>query len=84
MISMEQYKIEVAVGDRGKYFDITPLGNSQYEISLEGETVGTIQLDEKDHNHCESYGCELDMPELHAIREGIQYHEQWTQHGKNS
>lgn len=83
-MSMEQFRIEIAVGDQGKFFDITPLGNARYEISIEGETIGTIQLDEKDHTRCESHGCELDMPELHAIREGIQYHEQWAQQGKNS
>ena len=77
---MEQFKIEVAIGDQGKFYDIKPLGNARYEIMIEGDTIGTIQLDEKDHAHCESQACELDMPELHAIREGIQYHEQWN-HG---
>ncbi len=80
---MKQYKIEIAVGDQGKYYDITPLGNALYEIAIEGEKVGTLQLDENDHTHCEIQGCELDMPELHAIREGIQYHEQWASNGKN-
>jgi hypothetical protein len=81
---MEQYKIEIAVGDQGKFFDITPLGHARYQIAVEGEPIGTIQLDEKDYARCESQGCELDMPELQAIREGIQYHEQWTKHENNS
>ena len=77
---MEQFRIEVAVEDQGNFYDIKPLGNARYEIFIEGETIGTIQLDEKDHAHCESQGCELDIPALHAIREGIQFHEQWN-HG---
>jgi hypothetical protein len=74
---MEQFKIEVAIGDQGKFFDIKPLGHARYEILIEGETVGTIQLDEKDHAHCESQACELDSSILKVIREGIQYHENW-------
>jgi len=75
---MEQYKIEVVVDGVGRYYDIKPLGNARYQIFIEGDTIGTIQLDEKDHSHCESVGCELDIPALQAVREGIQFHEQWT------
>lgn len=77
---MEQFRIEVANGNQGRFFDILPLGNARYEIFDEGETIGNIQLDEKDHTRCESQGCELDMPMLNSIRESIQYYEQWT-HG---
>ena len=36
--------------------------------------VGTIQLDESDHAHCESQGCELDLPLLHSVRDQIRFH----------
>jgi hypothetical protein len=74
---MEQFKIEVADGDQGRHFDINPLGNDRYEISVEGNIIGRIQLDQNNHARCESQGCELDLPILNKIREGIQFHEQW-------
>ena len=74
---MEQFKIEVAYNGQGKFYDIKPLGNARYQIYIEGETIGTIQLDEKDHARCESQGCELDMPLLNSIRDQIQAHENW-------
>lgn len=74
---MEQFKIEVADNGQGRFYDIKPLGNARYQIYIEGETIGTIQLDEKDHARCESQGCELDMPLLNSIRDQIQYHEAW-------
>jgi len=74
---MEQFKIEIAVGDEGRFYDIKPLGNARYEIFVEGKTIGTILLDEQDHTRCESQGCELDLPVLKKIREGIQFHERW-------
>jgi hypothetical protein len=74
---MEQFKIEVADNRQGKFYDIKPLGNARYQIYIEGETIGTIQLDEKDHARCESQGCELDMPLLNSIRDQIQAHENW-------
>jgi hypothetical protein len=77
---MEQFRIEVVADGQGRFFDIKPLGNARYKIFVEGETIGTIQLDEKDHAHCESQGCELDLPMLNSIRESIQYYEQWN-HG---
>ncbi len=33
---MQQYKIEITVADQGKFFDITPLDDARYEISIEG------------------------------------------------
>ncbi|MFA4870661.1 MAG: hypothetical protein WC623_20865 [Pedobacter sp.] len=74
---MEQFKIEVADNGQAKFYDIKPLGNARYQIYIEGETIGTIQLDEKDHARCESQGCELDMPLLNSIRDQIQAHENW-------
>jgi hypothetical protein len=75
---MRQFRIEIADGDQGRFFDINPLGSGRYEIFVDGETIGKIQLDEKDHAHCESQGCELDLPVMNLIREGIQAHEQWS------
>jgi hypothetical protein len=72
---MEQFRIEVANNGRGQFYTIKSLGNSRYEIFIEDETIGTIQLDEKDHAHCESVGCELDMPLLNAIRDAIHLYE---------
>lgn len=73
----EQFRIEVTQGSQARVFNIKPLGNARYEIFVEEDTIGTIILDENDHARCESQGCELDMPLLHAIREQIQFHQQW-------
>lgn len=72
---MEQFRIEVANNGQGQFYNIKSLGNSHYQIFIEDETIGTIQLDEKDHAHCESVGCELDMPLLNAIRDAIHVYE---------
>ncbi len=74
--SLKSFRIEVAEGHQGKFFNIRPLGNSRYEILNDEGSIGTIQLDEANHEHCESLGCELDLPLLHTIREQIQFHEQ--------
>lgn len=74
---MEQFKIEVSDNGQGRFYDIKPLGNARYQIYIEGETIGNIQLDEKDHARCESQGCELDMPLMNSIRDQIQAHEKW-------
>lgn len=71
----QQFSIEVADGDQGKFFNIKPLGHSRYQILDEEGTIGTLQLDEKDHAHCESQGCELDLPLLHAIRDQIRFYQ---------
>lgn len=73
---MEQFRIEVANNGQGQFYNIKSLGNSRYQIYLEEDTIGTIQLDEKDHARCESQGCELDMPLLNSIRDAIHAHEQ--------
>ncbi len=75
---MEQFRIEVAVEGQGRFYDIKPLGNARYQISENGEIIGSIQLDEKDHTHCESQGCEIDLPVLNALRKGIQDYESWN------
>lgn len=73
-----QFRIEVADGHQGRFFDIRPLGEQQYEISNEQGTIGSIQLDLQQHDYCKNMGCALDLPLLHSIREGIQFHEQWS------
>jgi hypothetical protein len=44
---MEQFRIEVANNRQGQFYNIKSLGNSRYQIFIEDETIGTIQLDEK-------------------------------------
>jgi hypothetical protein len=77
-VPSSQFRIEVANGDQGLFFSIRPLGHLRYEILDDNGSIGTIQLDEDNHAHCESQGCELDLPLLHAIREQIQFHNQLT------
>jgi hypothetical protein len=74
------FRIELAQGRKGRSFMVRPLGRGRFELLDEQqESMGTIQLDEKDNAHCESHGCELDMPLLHAIRDQIQFHLQWKE-----
>lgn len=75
---MEKFRIEIADGTQGQFFEITNLGNTRYQIFKDGESLGTIQLDEQDHAHCESQGCELDLPILNSIRTAIQNYEEWN------
>ncbi|WGQ10702.1 hypothetical protein QG516_03410 [Pedobacter gandavensis] len=44
---MKKFRIETVDNGKGRFFDIQPLGNQRYQIYIEGETIGTIQLDEK-------------------------------------
>jgi hypothetical protein len=53
--------------------------SSGYEISENGEVIGTIQLDRRDDVRCESQGRGPDLPALHAVRKGIQAHEGWDE-----
>ena len=80
--SAQQFRIEVADGHHSVFFYIKPLGNKRYEILNDEGSIGTIQLDEIDHARCESQGCELDLPLLHAIRDQIQFHEQWKKNAE--
>jgi hypothetical protein len=72
---MEQFKIEIANKGQGHYYDIKSLGNQQYEIYDQEVKVGTIEIDGEDHEHCKSVDCEIDLPLMNAIREGIVMHE---------
>ncbi|MDQ8051935.1 MAG: hypothetical protein REI78_02865 [Pedobacter sp.] len=69
-----QFRIEAADGDRGRFFSVRPLGNERYELLDDDGSIGTIQLDERDHSRCESQGCELDLPLLHSVRDQIRGH----------
>jgi hypothetical protein len=78
--SNSAFRIELAEGHKGRNFTVRPLGRGRFELLDEQqESMGTLQLDEKDHIHCESQGCELDLPLLHAIRDQIQFHLQWKE-----
>jgi len=72
----QQFRIEVAEGHQGRFFNIRPLGHERYELLDDEGSIGTIQLDEKDHAHCESVGCELDLPLLQSVRDQIKFHYQ--------
>jgi len=69
---MHQFRIEVVAEGQGHNFNIRPLENHVYEIYTDEDKIGTIELDEKNHDHCITSDCELDMPLINAIREGIQ------------
>ncbi len=56
---MEQFKLQVAMEGQGYFFDIYSLGNNKYDIYKETEKVGTILLDGRDHEHCESVDCQI-------------------------
>lgn len=71
------FQIEVADGNQGRFFNVRPLGNARYELLNDDGSIGTIQLDEADHAHCESQGCEIDLPLLHSIRDQIRFHQQF-------
>jgi hypothetical protein len=73
---MKEFRIEVASEGHAWTFNITDLGENQYEIYRENDKLGTIQLDGKEHEHCQTLDCEIDMPLLNAIREGIVLHKQ--------
>lgn len=69
---MDQFRIEVATEGLSHFYNIKPLGNHVYEIYTDDDKIGSIELDEDDHHHCITSDCELDLPLLNAIREGIQ------------
>lgn len=73
----QSFRIEVTQDHSSRFYNIEPLGNFRYKIFFEEDPIGTILLDEADHARCESVGCELDMPLLNAIRDEIQFHEEW-------
>ena len=73
-VSGQKFRIKVAEGNIPRLFSIHPLGHDRYEILDDEGSIGTVQLDESNHAYCESQGCELDLPLLHAIRDQIQNH----------
>ncbi len=73
---MNEFRIEVAVDGLGHFYNIKPLGNEVYEIYTDEDKIGTIELDEQNHDHCLTSDCELDLPLLNAIRDGIKLYEE--------
>ena len=71
---MEQFKIEIAREGLGYVYDIKALGKSQYEIYDQEDRVGIIEIDGENHEHCKAVDCEIDLPLMSAIREGIVLH----------
>jgi hypothetical protein len=71
---MKQFRIEVASNGQAHTFNIAELGGEHYNIYRENDKIGTIKIDGKEHEHCEAIDCEIDMPLLNAIREGIILH----------
>lgn len=74
--SGHQFRIEVADGHRARFLSINPLGQELYEIFDDDGVMGTVQLDERDHAHCDSQGCEIDLPLLQSIRDQIRFHQE--------
>jgi hypothetical protein len=72
---MEQFKLEVARDGQAYTYDVHSLGNNRYDIFKADVRVGTLQLDDKNHQHCETIDCEIDLPLMNSIREGILLHE---------
>jgi hypothetical protein len=79
---MEQFKIEIALAGEGRFYDIKALGGNRYEIYDQEQKVGTIEIDEDDHEHCRAVDCEIDLPLMHAIRQGILLHEELNSNQK--
>jgi hypothetical protein len=75
---MKQFRIEVATDGKAHTFNITDIGDKQYQIFRETEQIGTIRIDGKEHEHCEAVDCEIDLPLMNAVREGILLHLQLT------
>lgn len=75
---MEKFRIEVATDGKARTFNITDMGDKQYQIFSETEQIGTIRIDGKEHEHCQTVDCEIDLPLLNAVREGILLHLELT------
>lgn len=71
---MKQFRIEVPDNDTLQIFNITDMGDNQYEIHKAGDRIGMIRIDGEDHEHCKTVDCEIDLPLLNSIREGILLH----------
>ncbi|MEJ2881104.1 hypothetical protein [Pedobacter sp. GR22-6] len=68
---MEQFRIEVAAEGLSHFYNIKPQGNQVYDIYTDDDRIGSIELDDENHEHCITSDCELDLPLINAIREGI-------------
>lgn len=71
---MNQFRIEVAADGQAHTYNIKPIGEQVFEIYTDEDKIGSIELDDDNHEHCISTDCELDMPLINAIREGIHAH----------
>lgn len=71
---MKQFRIEIPDNDKLQVFSITEMGDNQYEIHKAGERIGMIHIDGENHEHCKTLDCEIDLPLLNSIREGILIH----------
>jgi hypothetical protein len=71
---MKQFRLEVPENDTLQIFNITDLGDNQYEIHKAGDRIGMIKIDDESHEHCKTVDCEIDLPLLNSIREGIILH----------
>lgn len=76
---MEQFRIEVADNEGlGHFYNIKALDHDhQYQIYNDDlERVGTIEIDEADHQYCrQSLDCRIDLPLLNSIRDEILQHD---------
>ena len=76
---MEQFRIEIADNEGlGHFYNIKALDNDQYQIyNDEQERIGTIEIDDEDHEHCrQSLDCRIDLPLLNSIRDEILHHDE--------
>lgn len=71
---MKQFRIEVPQNDTLQVFDITQIADNQYEIFKGENRIGAIEIDKESHDHCKTVDCEIDLPLLNSIREGILLH----------
>ncbi len=71
---MKQFRVEVPQNDTLQIFSITEISDNQYEIHKAGERIGLIEFDGERHDHCKTVDCEIDLPLLNSIREGIHRH----------
>ena len=68
---MEEFSIQIKQGNSQVVYQVKALGEFRYQIFIEGEHIGIVQLDQENH----ASGCVLDMPLLHSLRDAIHAHE---------
>ncbi|WP_276089907.1 hypothetical protein [Pedobacter sp. JY14-1] len=77
---MEEFEISVSDDIKERNLRLKALGNQWYEIYDEsGKLAGEIKIDEKNHDHCETRGCTLDLPILSSIRKNIFLHKMFAE-----